>query len=176
MYRLLVAALVLPLLSAHFTNAADEISLSDGKITLTAPEGWKKKMPTVRIIEFEYEVPPVEGDERAGRMTVMGAGGSVEANVARWVGQFKLKGDAKPKTEEVKISGQKVHVVDIAGTFKDSPGPFAPAVERENYRMLGAIIATEKEGQYFLKFYGPKATVDKNEDAFKKMLDSLKVK
>jgi len=175
-----LAAGSLALGAAGRPAAADEMALADGKMTLTAPESWKKKMPSVRIVEFEYEVPAVEGDERPGRMTVMGAGGSVEDNINRWIGQFEQKngGSSKDKTkkEEAKIAGQKVYLVDISGTYKDQPGPFAPAVKRENYRMLAAIIATEKSGQYFVKFYGPKATVDKNEEAFKKMIDSLKVK
>jgi hypothetical protein len=135
-------------------------------------------------VEYEYEIPS-EGEDAdgnpltPGRMTVMGAGGSIEDNINRWVGQFEVKGGAKPKKEEAKIAGQKVHLVDISGTYKDTPGgPFAGGkpVLRENYRMLAAIIATEKDGQHFIKFYGPKATVEKNEEAFKRMIDSLKVK
>ena len=170
---------LLPLLPSSSARA-DEMELADGKLVVTTPESWKKKMPRSRIIEHEYEIPAVEGDESPGRMTVMGAGGSIDANVDRWVGQFDLKG-GKPKKEETKIAGQKVHLVDISGTYKDTPpgaGPFSGAkpILRENYRMLAAIIATEKDGNYFIKFYGPKKTVAENEDAFKKMLDSLKVK
>lgn len=159
---------------------ADDMELADGKLVVATPESWKKKMPRSRIIEHEYEIPPAEGDENPGRMTVMGAGGSIDDNVSRWVGQFDLKG-GKPKKEETKIAGQKVHLVDLSGTYKDTPpgaGPFSGAkpILREDYRMLAAIIATEKDGNYFIKFYGPKKTVAQNEDAFKKMLDSLKVK
>jgi hypothetical protein len=169
--------------SLAFTSAtplrADEMELAEGKLVVTTPEAWKKKMPRSRIVEHEYEIPPVEGDEQAGRMTVMGAGGTIEENINRWVGQFDVKKDTKPKKEEAKIAGQKVYLVDISGTYKDMPGgPFAGAkpVLRENYRMLAAIIASEENGRYFIKFYGPEATVAKNEDAFKKMIDSLKVK
>jgi len=160
---------------------ADEMALADGKLVVTVPEAWKKKMPRSRIIEHEYEIPAAEGDENPGRLTVMGAGGSIEDNIGRWVGQFELKGDNKPKKEETKVAGQKVYLVDISGTYKDTPpgaGPFSGAkpILRPNYRMLAAIIATEKDGQHFIKLYGPKETIAKNEEAFKKMIDSLKVK
>ena len=69
--------------------------------------------------------------------------------------------------------GQEVHLVDLTGTFSDRRGPFAPATKREYYRMLGAIIPTEKYGQLFLKFYGPKDLVKENEKAFGKMIDGL---
>jgi hypothetical protein len=176
-----VALLVglLPLVPAA-PASADEMELADGKLVVTTPESWKKKTPRSRIIEHEYEIPPVEGDENAGRMTVMGAGGSIDDNIGRWVSQFDLKGN-KPKKEETKVAGQKVYLVDLSGTYKDTPpgaGPFSGAkpILRENYRMLAAIVATEKDGQHFIKFYGPKETVAKNEEAFKKMIDSLKVK
>jgi hypothetical protein len=41
--------------------------------------------------------------------------------------------------------------------------------------MLAAIVETEDNGNYFVKFYGPKATVDKNADAFHSMIESLKI-
>lgn len=177
------AALLVGLLNVGpvASTQGEEMKLAEGKLVVTPPESWKKVTPKSRIVEHEYQVPAAEGDENDGRMTVMGAGGSIDDNINRWVGQFQLKGDAKPKKEEAKIAGQKVYLVDISGTYKDTPpgaGPFSGAkpILREDYRMLAAIIATEKDGQHFIKFYGPKATVAKNEDAFKKMIDSLKVK
>ena len=163
--------------TAMSVASAEEMAVSDGKITLQSPEGWKKKQPKSNIIEHECEIPAVGDDANAGRMTIMGAGGSVEDNIARWFGQFKPKD--KPEQKELTIAGQKVHYVDITGTYSDQAGgPFAGGakVERENYRMLAAIIVTEKSGNYFVKFYGPKATVAANEDAFKKMIDGIKVK
>jgi hypothetical protein len=104
----------------------------------------------------------------------MGAGGGVKANIDRWKGQFTNL--ATDKTEEKKVAGQEVHIVDLAGTFRDQRGPFAPAEIKEDYRMLGAIIVTEKHGDYFIKFYGPKKTITENEKKFHEMVDSLKVK
>ena len=109
----------------------------------------------------------------------MGAGGSVDANINRWMTQFTQKdGKAtrdRAKIEKFKVAGQEVHLVDIGGQFKDQRGPFAPATLREDYRMMGAIIVTDKLGQYFVKMTGPQKTITANEKAFKKMIDSLKV-
>jgi hypothetical protein len=157
-----------------------QIPLAEGKFTLKAPEEWEKREPRTRIVEFEMAVPAAEGDKEEGRMTVMGAGGSVEQNIDRWIGQF-TQADGKPTKERAnidkkKIAGQQGHVVDITGDFKDQAGPFAPAVLREQYRMLAAIITTEKSGQYFIKLTGPKRTVAAAEKAFHEMLDSLTAK
>ena len=157
-----------------------EIVLSDGKIRLTVPQHWEQRQPQTRILDYEFSAPAVEGDEWDARVTVMGAGGSVDANIDRWIGQFSQSdGQAtreRTKRETLKVAGQEVHFVDITGDYKDQAGPFAPAVMRSDYRMLGAIIATDKIGQYFIKLYGPKRTVAANEEQFQEMLRSLEVK
>lgn len=180
-YGLIVATAGLVAATLAFPAIAGEkISLADGKLTLTAPDGWKKVQPSVRIIEYEFVVPAAEGDENDGRVTIMGAGGSVEANIDRWIGQFSQPdGKAtrdRTKQETTTVDGQKVYLVDITGVYKDQRGPFAPATLHEDYRMLGAIITTEKSGQYFIKFYGPKKTVAENEKAFRSLVGSLDVK
>jgi len=157
-----------------------EIKLAEGALTMQVGKVWDKKEPRVRIIEYEFAVPAAEGDEQAGRVTLMGAGGSIEANIDRWFGQF-TQPDGKStedeaKVEEKTIAGQKVHLVDVSGTFSDRRGPFAPAVKRPGYRMLAAIIETKGRGNYFVKFYGPEKTVKKNEKVFHDMINSLAVK
>ncbi|HUE73244.1 MAG TPA: hypothetical protein VMP01_20325 [Pirellulaceae bacterium] len=158
-------------------------TVADGKLAFTAPKGWTKKQPRSRIIEVEFEIPAAKGDENAGRFTMMGAGGDVQANIDRWYGQFEQSDGSdskdKAKVEKKTIAGKTVHYVDVAGTYKDSPsGPFAggKTIKREDYRMLAAIVETKEAGNYFLKFYGPKATVAENEKAFQEMLGSLQVK
>lgn len=156
-------------------------TIGEGKLELTAPANWTKKEPASRIVEVEFAVPPSKGDEQPGRLTAMGAGGSVESNIDRWVGQFAGEGGAaaKPKRDKTTVSGAEIEVVDLSGTYKDSPGgPFAggKTINRENYRMLGAIIQTKDRGNYFLKLYGPKATIDENAKGFQEMVKSLKVK
>ncbi|MGY8769405.1 MAG: hypothetical protein ACKVH8_13385 [Pirellulales bacterium] len=151
-----------------------EVKLADGKIQLTAPKAWKVVQPRVRIIDYEFSVDAAKEDKVPGRVTIMGAGGGIEDNIARWVGQFS--GAKKEPTIEKKIAGQTVYLVDIAGGYTDRRGPFAPATKYENFRMLSAIIKTEKLGQYFVKFYGPAKTVESNEKNFKAMIESLQVK
>jgi hypothetical protein len=156
------------------------IELAEGALSLEVSEDWKTVQPRVRIIEHEFAVPSGADEEETGRVTIMVAGGSVEANVDRWLGQFELPegGNVKEKAEikEKKIADLNVHRVDVTGTYKDQRGPFAPAVTRADYRMLAAIIQTPQHGNYFIKFYGPKETVGKQEKAFDTMLESLKVR
>lgn len=183
---LLLTALVLSNI-AGLAMAADDATLAlgdEGKITLPAPKDWTTKKPANNIIQYEFVIPKADGDEIDGRVTIMGAGGSIDANIERWIGQFQsADGKALPKDktkiEKTKIGGLDVHVVDLIGTYKDQVGgPFAggKTTLRDDYRMLGAIIVGGDQGNYFVKAYGPKKTMDGSEEAFKKMLEGLKTK
>ena len=159
-----------------------EVSVARNKIKFSASGTWAAVRPRSRMLESELRINRIGNDAQDGRLTIMGAGGTIEANITRWQGQFKQADGGSTadvtKTEVKTIAGQKVNLVDISGNFIDSPGgPFSgkPKVERENYRMLAAIIQTPENGNYFVKLYGPKATIDKNEEHFKSMIDSLKI-
>lgn len=177
---LLCCAHLAPIVSA--ADAEQAIKIADGKLQLDAPPAWKRVKPQSGIVEHEFSVPASEGDEQAGRVTVMGAGGSVDANIDRWFGQFTqpdggdTKAKFKDKLKKLEIAGTEVHLVDVAGTYKDQRGPFNPAaaVEREKYRMLAAVITSPKLGNYFIKFYGPERTVADNAKGFDEMIRSLK--
>jgi hypothetical protein len=154
-------------------------TIADGGFSLAAPADWKRVPPKSRIVETEFQIPGA-GDAAAGRLTVMGAGGTVEANIERWCGQFSQPdgSDTKDKTttKKLTLAGCTVTMVDIPGTYKDMPGgPFAGGqpVERPDYRMLAAIIETPESGNYFLKFYGPAALVAKHADGFRTMIEGL---
>jgi hypothetical protein len=160
-------------------------TVARGGFSLEAPEGWARVQPKSSIVETEFSIPTdgkgADGAALpAGRMTVMGAGGTVEANIDRWYGQF-TQPDGKPTkekatTKKIDVAGCKVTLVDIPGTYKDAPaGPFAggQAVDRPNYRMLAAIVETGDQGNHFLKFYGPAATVEKHAAGFQKMVEGM---
>jgi len=187
MRRMLASAIALIVVCfcvgvARAQAVADDVrafTIANGGFSLEAPAGWKQVPPKSGIVETEFAVPS-DGDAAPGRMTVMGAGGSVQANVDRWYGQFtQADGSAtkdKATTKTLKLAGCTVTLVDVAGTFKDMPGgPFAggQAVERPDYRMLAAIVETPEKGSYFIKFTGPGATVAKHADGFRKMVEGL---
>ncbi len=154
------------------------MKLAEGKLQMSAADNWQKKKPQNNIIEYEFAVPKAEGDENDGRVTMMGAGGSVEQNLERWTGQFEQPdgGAAKAKIKQEKIAGCDVHLLDISGTFKDKPPFSGTEVKRPGYRMFAAVIVSKDLGNYFVKFYGPQRTVAENEKAFTKMIESIERK
>lgn len=158
-----------------------KFSVANGNLSLETTGEWESVKPKSRMLEFEIKVPKVEGDQTDGRLTIMGAGGSIDANIQRWEGQFsQADGSAtKAKTEELTIDEMKVTLVDVEGAFTQTMGgPFSGGkkVKLEDQRMLSAIIQTPKNGNYFIKLVGPAATMKANEDEFKKMIKGVKLK
>lgn len=154
----------------------ETFEIAGGAYRLTVPEGWERREPKSRIVEHEFAIKPIEGDKEECRITVMGAGGSIEDNIARWAAQFKQP-DGSATTEQMTVKkstspDREVHTVDIAGTYVDRP-PFAgQGVDRPGYRMLAAIIVTKK-GNYFIKVTGPIRTMTFHEAKFKELIASL---
>ena len=59
-------------------------------------------------------------------------------------------------------------------TLQRSLRALIPLLEREESRMLAAIIVDPEHGKYFFKFYGPAKLVAKNEKEFLKMIEGAK--
>ena len=156
-------------------------SVADGNLNFTTTGTWKSVKPKSRILEFEIQVPREENDNRDGRLTVMGAGGSIDANIARWEGQFS-QADGSPtkaKVTEETVENMKVTMVDISGVYVETMGgPFSGGkkVENPEFRVLAAIIETPESGNYFVKLIGPKATIGANQEAFGEVIKGIKLK
>ncbi|MEM1303287.1 MAG: hypothetical protein AAGG46_00235 [Planctomycetota bacterium] len=161
--------------------------LAGGALSFEAPAAWKRVMARNRLIELELAVPgkpaadTPSGDAPTARLTIMAAGGSVDQNLARWIGQFQgtAAGAAREKADidHREVAGMPLHTLDIAGTYMDAPrGPFGPKEARPDYRMAAAILETKGQGTYFFKLVGPGAVVEQNAKEFAAMLDSVEAK
>lgn len=154
---------------------------SAGGLTWTAPTGWKSQ-GSRPMRAATYTVLAAEGDPEDGECVAYyfgpGQGGSVEANVQRWIGQFRTAdggpADDAAKTSTRTINGIHVTLVDVTGTYMFKPFPRAPkATPKPGYRMLAAIAEGPK-GNVFFKLTAPRKTADEAEAAFQKMLGSFR--
>ena len=132
------------------------------------PAEWKAEQPASRMRKAQYKVGEAE-------LVVFffgkGVGGSVEANVGRWLGQFKEpKEKLGTKRKEQKLAGAKITTVTAAGTFMSGP-PFGAKVPKAGYAMRAAIIEFEG-GPVFIKMTGPRDAVGQTADAFDKLVRS----
>ena len=107
-----------------------------------------------------------------------GTGGSVEANVQRWISQFEQP-DKRPSSDVARresrtINGLTVTLVDVSGTYTAEMRPGAAEhFNKPGFRMRAAVIETPK-GPYFVKLVGPQATVARWERGFAAFLDTIR--
>jgi len=125
-----------------------------------------------------YIVPPAAGDKTGSECVVYffgtGQGGSVQANMDRWKGQFTQSGKPAPaQIQKRLVHSLQVTTIDTSGDYSGMGGPLAdrPTVE-SGYRLLGAIVEGA-EGNVFIKFAGPAKTVTANQRNFEQLVDSF---
>jgi hypothetical protein len=96
----------------------------------------------------------------------MPAGGSVDDNVQRWLGQFESDSGGPPDNAEraaIEVSGRQVTLVRASGVMLDrGPTMTAEAVRRPGSGLMGAIIPVG-ESTTFVKCTGPELTVQSEE-------------
>jgi len=144
-------------------------------IKWTAPSSWKTEAERPMRLAT-YTIPPAPSDSEAAECGVYyfgpGQGGSVEANITRWIGQFESK--EAGKRDQRTVHGLKVSTVDVSGAYTGMGGPMAKdgAAPKPNYRLLGAIVEGP-QGSVFFKLTGPAKTVAQNQAAFEKLITSL---
>ncbi|TWT88760.1 hypothetical protein Mal64_22480 [Pseudobythopirellula maris] len=155
-----------------FSAQAEEVG---GALQYTPPESWQAVKPRSRIVQREYSVThdKAEDDTPAARMTITSAGGGVEANLARWVGQFQNVSDGAQRREKIEVAGMPVSLLDIEGTYLEGMRPFGPKTPRPEYRMLAAVVETGAKGDYFFKLVGPAAVVAQHAEAFREMVEGI---
>jgi hypothetical protein len=147
---------------------------SGAGVRWTMPATWKAEAERPMRLAT-YAVTP--GAECGVYFFGPGQGGSVDANMDRWIGQF-LQADGKPSKAAAKVAKRTIHgwpltTVDVSGAYTGMGGPTAqPGPAVPGYRLLGAIIEGP-QGSIFFKFTGPAKTLAANRAAFDKMLESL---
>ncbi|MDX1953179.1 MAG: hypothetical protein SFY81_13440 [Verrucomicrobiota bacterium] len=158
------------LFSSLLTFAAETFKVSD--MTFNAPEKWKVvQLPPGGMRKAQLEVP--SGEKKAEVVFFHfgpGGGGGVQANIDRWLGQFKEpKDQIKAQTEKVEANGKKVSYVQAEGTYL-SGMPGGPKTEIPDAMLLGAIIESAN-GDVFIRMTGPKTVVSEAKAEFRKMVE-----
>jgi len=170
----LALALVTVLVAVTFAAAV---------LKFDAPKGWVSKTPTSSMRVAEFVLAKATGDAEDATVTVYffgGQGGSVQANLDRWIGQM-AQPDGKPSKDVAKMStvqtatGLKVSLVDVSGTYvaEVTPGS-TERLNKPGFRQIAAVVETP-DGPYFVKLTGPAGTVAKWKESLDAFLKSIRV-
>lgn len=156
---------------------------SQGDLRLKAPDGWVSERPSSSMRVSQYQLPAAAGDAEGASLVVYyfgaGQGGSVEANLERWISQMQTP-DGRPskdsaKTETTTVNGLKVTLLDVSGAYSGGDMAGGGAGIKPDFRMRAGVIETPK-GAYFIKLVGPQKTVSRWEEAFQEFVKSAEFK
>jgi len=175
-----------PTTSAAPTNAPVPTPTASGfpaaEITWVDPPAWKRAARVSPMRKATFHIPHVDPDKEDAELGVFyfgpGQGGTIDANVDRWVKQFSDVTPDRVKRADRQANGLAQHTVEIeSGTFNANSmgmgqGQTKPAL-KTGYVLLGAIVEAPS-GPYFFKITGPQATVAAARKTFYAFLDSIK--
>jgi len=166
--------LLLAILTQQLTAADSPKTFAVGGLNFNSPADWTWVPTTSPMRKAQFSAA---GPDGAAEVVFFhfgkGQGGSVQANIDRWLGQFaEPKDQLKTRTEKKTVNGLEITYVFAEGTYLSGP-PFGKKTPLKNQALAGAIINND-EGDVFVKMTGPKTTTDKAEAKFKKMVESAK--
>lgn len=164
-------------------TAALSVMLSaQGRLGFDAPKEWTSKSPASTTRVAEFTLPPAPGDPDETTLIVYffgGQGGSVEANLERWIGQMQQP-DGRASSEVAKratstVRALKVTTLEVGGTYVAETAPGSgQRVNKPDYQLRAAVVETPR-GPYFIKLTGPAKTVTKWAAAYEAFLKSMRV-
>lgn len=172
--------IALPILAAgaQAETPTRSIEFDGGRFAIDAPEAWASVDRGSPILEHELAVPPPDGaDSAPARLTMMSAGGSVDANLARWLGQFQETDGGADRSDatidKTEVAGMTATLLDLSGTYLEGR-PFGPKTPRAGYRMVAAIVEHSPNRSYFFKLIGPEETVAPAAEPFRTLVESIR--
>lgn len=158
---------------ANIGTAAEQAMGGDGLVSIpglqaAAPDGWTQVTPDnqMRLAQFEAGNATV---------TVSQAGGSTDANIDRWLGQFVDQygqpNDPADRYERT-VAGFDATVIETFGAYLEG-AMFGTPQRRENYGLVGAVIETPGAST-FIKMTGPEVDIEEQREAFDRFLDAFR--
>lgn len=153
------------------------------RVVYSAPDEWINVKPATSMRKDQFQLPGVEGagDANLAVFYFPGTGGSVQANLNRWYGQFKQPDGSSTtqhvETNKTNVNGLPVTMVYVTGTYLKPKSPMmmrGPKEEKPNYALLAAIVETAN-GPWFFKTTGPQKTIDHWRPSFNEFVNTFRV-
>lgn len=181
---LLSAVLIIVFFGAVVFGIQEKPNQTSAELHFKAHADWVTENPSSNMRLAQYKLPKAEGDTEDASLVLYffgsNQGGSVQANLERWISQIEQPDGSsskdKAKAEALTIHGLKVSTIDLAGTYVAETAP-GSGVRHNNpgYRLRAAVIETSK-GAHYVKLVGPAKTIDRWDKAFNDYLQSFEFK
>jgi hypothetical protein len=131
-----------------------------------APKRWEKVPNASTMRLATYRVPP------DAEMTVTQAGGTVDANADRWIGQFDEASRKGARRTTRKVHDLDVTIVEVSGHYS---GGMSADGGGAGIALVGVIVATPGMPHFF-KLTGPAKTVAAARAEVDELVGSLELK
>lgn len=150
------------------TSEGTQVNLD--RLTFELPAGWQQVPPNSTMRVAQATIPGPGGPaEMAVFHFGAGQGGSVEANLQRWIGQVAPDAGESAQRQTFDSGGLRITWVDVRGTLQPGQMGMGPSTAQPNSRLLGAVVEGDG-GPWFFKTTGPDATLAPQRAAFEAML------
>jgi hypothetical protein len=155
-----------------------------GDVKFQPPAAWVSEPSTSSMRVAQYRLPRAAGDAEDASLIVyyfgQGQGGSVQANLDRWIGQMQQPDGSsskdKAKGETLTVNGMNVALLDVSGTYTAEMTPGSGTQQNKpGSRMRAAVIDTPK-GAYFVKLVGPEKTIARWDGEYMSFVRSFEFK
>lgn len=146
---------------------------SASRVRFDLPEGWTDggsgglRMATLLI---------GDGDEKH-EVTVIPASGTLENNIARWVGQLDASADETRRQQAATAAIANATRIDVDGTAATAVlllDPAATAGDKAGEAILGAMVPIEGGSSLFVKFKGRAEIALREQEKFHRFVSSLR--
>jgi len=164
-----------PAAAVRVSSATSDPKLIEiGGLVMPKPVTWQWQAPTMQFRALQYAVPAktagTSDAELVFSVFAAGDGGPMDANVKRWISQFRAD-DGSPAEAVITdstVNGIAVKTIELAGLYQGM-GQAAP---RPGIRQLGAMLRTA-DGTVFIRLIGPSATVESWRSEFDAMIGGV---
>jgi hypothetical protein len=135
------------------------------------PATWSWFPPENRMRAANWVVPGASGADQAHVIVFQGIGGGRDANIQRWLGQFRTpeQRPVEPEIETMELDGMPVTFVLLVGERMNMGQRFFTPSQA----LLAAIIEAP-EGELFVTLAGEEVTVRANREDFEAMVRGMR--
>jgi hypothetical protein len=136
------------------------------------PAGWEDRGASGLRLATLAVGPSAEGQE----VTVIPASGSLEANVARWLGQLDPAASPEALAERAAAALAEAEPVDIEGTRATVVALYGADEADAGEAILAGVIPIDEAASLFVKFKGSAAVARRERENFTRFVSSIRWK
>lgn len=176
---ILSGALATPALAADAPPSTQAtVKLAFIGLEAHAPAAWTMVPPATdkRLAQFKITTP---GEGMTAEVIVYyfgkGDGGTAEANIERWQGQFIGTGNRPviPAVNRFQSNGMAVTTAELHGAYARGIGVGPVGVPKPGQTLLAAVVETP-EGNLIIQLHGMAASVSAQKEAFLAFVRSIR--